>query len=200
MSEYNFGGPYTTGDGFRCNLCGAYVPFNTFHMCSARNTPIPSQRVWPSEPISQTGWCCPACGRGNAPWSAQCGCGGRTGTTTTTSNVTVTPTPARCQKEVSLLGYDYADDGICNVPLDADGNCPYHLVEESQEPEEVEPLDICVICDEVLEKGDSSNVRVEVVLLLGHEADLKPFKVNMHGPCYWGIRGWLPKWDSSTHE
>ncbi len=60
------------------------VPFNP----GPWRVPQPTK---PSEPPVQVGWLCPACGAGNAPWSAQCGCQGRKEASTSDhTNVTIT--------------------------------------------------------------------------------------------------------------
>ncbi len=54
----------TTGGGSSCSVCGQWIPIGNIHFCS------PSQPVMLTPP--QTGWICPSCGRGNAPWVATC--------------------------------------------------------------------------------------------------------------------------------
>lgn len=75
--------PLKISDYYTCETCGQGV-FTTLgqHLC-----PGPPQR-----PVGGAGWLCPACGKGNAPFVAQCPCEGRQGSSWTSNEVVVTGT------------------------------------------------------------------------------------------------------------
>jgi hypothetical protein len=52
-----------------CTACGER--FHNAHVC-----PVQNPTVMPTIPPLQTGWLCPACGRGNAPMNMTCPCKG----------------------------------------------------------------------------------------------------------------------------
>lgn len=59
-----------------CPATGRHCELNCVGNCALQaKSPMPA-------PHALTGWQCPACGRGNAPWNATCPCGPhlRTGT------------------------------------------------------------------------------------------------------------------------
>lgn len=74
----------TVGDVLTCPSCGQPIltTVNGTHAC-----------VSPSEPLRAQGWVCPVCGKGNAPFVAQCPCQGRGTVSTTTTSPTIAPQP-----------------------------------------------------------------------------------------------------------
>jgi hypothetical protein len=52
--------------GYRCTICGQMYPIGVYHACGG----TPSYPPLFTAP--QTGWKCPACGNGCAPWLGVC--------------------------------------------------------------------------------------------------------------------------------
>lgn len=65
--------PYSWGNGYKCAVCGAWVPNGTIHSCGGSmpwRYPQPVQP--PAVTWNVTGWKCPSCGAGVAPFMPYC--------------------------------------------------------------------------------------------------------------------------------
>jgi len=59
-------------DGFYKNKSGAICSIEC--SCGKKNAEIESCETCKPKPVGMTGWICPACGRGNSPFSSSCPC------------------------------------------------------------------------------------------------------------------------------
>lgn len=89
--------PMNLPPGAMCARCNTrnHTSTSWIHYCplQVQNTvpfgPGPEYPQWPSVPLQQTGWLCPACGKGVAPFMPWCPCGGRQGVVTTTNETRI---------------------------------------------------------------------------------------------------------------
>lgn len=73
--------------GHHCAVCGQWVGSHQMHSCGGLTTfPTPPVVFTPPSPM-KTGWLCPACGKGNAPWIPYCHFCDKTPTPATTTDV-----------------------------------------------------------------------------------------------------------------